>query len=74
LHLAEVYEETFRIESCVRSFLKNRNDAVMAHLVVGLEHMGRNHISFVQQALEWAANDLSWAEPSIPRQRRAPSR
>lgn len=60
-HLPEIYEETFRIESCIKTFLENRSDAVLADLLVGLQHMGRNHISFVQQALEWAAEDISWS-------------
>jgi len=60
-HLPEIYEETFRIESCIKIFLENRSDAVLAHLLVSLQHMGRNHISFVQQTLEWAAEDISWS-------------
>jgi hypothetical protein len=59
-HLPEIYEETFRIESYIKIFLENRSEEALAGLLVGLLHMGRHHISFVQQALEWAADDISW--------------
>ena len=32
----------------------------LINLVVGLQHLGRNHISFVHSALEWAAAEDSW--------------
>jgi hypothetical protein len=60
LHLPEIYEETLRVEVCAKSFLNNHNDSALAQLVVGLQHLGRNHISFVLQALEWAADEDSW--------------
>ena len=60
LHLPEIYEETFRIETDLKIFLENLSDEVLAHLLVSLQHMGRNHISFVLQTLEWAAEDISW--------------
>jgi hypothetical protein len=62
LHLPEIYEETFRVEVCVKSFLANHNSAALAQTLVGLQHLGRNHISFVLQALEWAADEGSWEE------------
>jgi hypothetical protein len=58
-HLPEIYEETFRIESDLNIFLENLSDEVLAHLLVSLQHMARNHISFVLQTLEWAAEDIS---------------
>ena len=61
LHLPEIYEETFRIESFIKIFLENRSDDALVGLLVGLQHMGRNHISFVQQTLECAAEDISWS-------------
>jgi len=30
--------------------------------MVGLEHMSRNHISFVQMALVWAADESTWKD------------
>jgi hypothetical protein len=65
LHLPEVYEETFRVEECTKEFLETHNGTALAHLVIGLQHLGRNHISFVLQALEWAANEDSWEESSV---------
>lgn len=60
LHLPEIYEETFRIEACLRSFLSHRDSASLSQLSVGLQHLGRHHVSFVLQPLEWVAEDGSW--------------
>lgn len=62
LHLPEIYEETFRVEACTQSFLNNRNNAALAQLFIGIKHLGRNHLSFVLQPLEWAADEGSWDE------------
>lgn len=62
LHLPEIYEETFRLESCTKEFLASHDRAALAQFTVGLQHLGRNHISFVLQALEWAADEDSWEE------------
>lgn len=62
LHLPEIYEETFRVEVWTRDFLTNHGASALAQLVIGLQHLGRNHISFVLQALEWASNESSWEE------------
>lgn len=59
-HLPEIYEETLHVESCARAFLRTSSGAELAALMVGLEHLGRNHISFVHFALEWAADEGSW--------------
>ncbi len=64
LHLPEVHEETFAVEACLISFLANRNSAALAQTFIGLQHLGRNHISFVLQALEWAADEGSWDDAS----------
>ncbi len=64
LHLPEIYEETFRVELCTKKFITTHSDSALAQLIVGLEHLGRNHISFVQQALAWAADEISWDESS----------
>lgn len=62
LHLPEIYEETFRVEACAKDFLAHRGDSALAQLVVGLQHLGRNHISFVLQTLQWAADEGSWQD------------
>ena len=71
LHLPEIYEETFRVEACAKKFLARHDASALVQLVVGLQHLGRNHISFVLQALEWAADEGSWDESLAP-QSRAP--
>jgi len=62
LHLPEIYEESFRVEACTKDFLASHHGSALAQLVVGLQHLGRNHISFVLQALEWAADEDSWED------------
>jgi hypothetical protein len=62
LHLPEIYEETFRVEACVKDFLARRDESSLAQIVIGLQHLGRNHISFLLQALEWASDDNSWED------------
>ena len=64
LHLPEIYEESFRVEACTKDFLASHDGSALAQLVVGLQHLGRNHIGFVLQALEWAADEGSWVESS----------
>ena len=65
LHLPEIYEETFQVEACTKNYLLSHNGAALAQLGVGLQHLGRNHISFVLQPLEWAADADSWDELPI---------
>lgn len=62
LHLPEIYEESFRVEACAKDFSASHDGSALAQLVVGLQHLGRNHISFVLQALEWVADEDSWEE------------
>jgi hypothetical protein len=64
LHLPEIYEETFRVEECTKRFLVTPEDVLLTEMLLGMEHMGRNHINFVQQALEWVTAEISWSEPS----------
>ncbi len=59
-HLPEVHEETFRVEEYAKRFRDNYDSSALAGLTVGLQHLGRNHISFVHFALEWAADESSW--------------
>jgi|GEM_PF-5387414 len=65
LHLPEIYEETFRVEACTKSFLADHNGAALAQLSIGLQHLGKNHASFVLQPLEWAADEGSWDESLV---------
>ena len=62
MHLPEIYEETFRVEDCAKDFMTNQSSAFLAQMIVGMEHLGRNHISFVQQALQWASADINWKD------------
>lgn len=63
LHLSEVYEETFQVEECTKNFLIKPKDSLLACMLVGMQHLGGNHITFVQQALEWVVDEASWEEP-----------
>jgi hypothetical protein len=60
LHLPEIHEETLWVEGYASGFLKNRLASTLADLMVGLQHLGCNHVSFVHFALEWAAEESSW--------------
>ena len=60
LHLPEIYEETLRVETCIKDFTASHDDSALAQIIVGLQHLGRNHISFVLQALEWAGDEDGW--------------
>lgn len=71
LHLPEIYEESFRVEACTKDFLARREGSTLAQLAVGLQHRGRNHISFVLQALEWVADEDSWEDSSFAPKGRA---
>lgn len=62
LHLPEIYEESLRVEDRTKAFLTDLGHSSLMELAVGMEHIGRNHISFVLQALEWAVDDGSWDE------------
>jgi hypothetical protein len=64
IHLPEIYMETFRVEACAKDFLATRDASALAQLVVGLQHLGQHHISFVLQTLEWASDEGSWDEHS----------
>jgi hypothetical protein len=65
LHLPEIYEETFRVEAYTKTFLANHDGPTLARLAVGLQHLGRNHIAFVLQPLEWVADEGSWDESLV---------
>ena len=62
LHLPEIYEESFRAEKLTRALLTDRKQSILAQLVVSMEHIERNHVTFVQQPLEWAVNEQNWDE------------
>jgi hypothetical protein len=61
LHLPEIYEETIRLDACATSFMETHDKRALADMVVGMQHMARNHISFVLPALELAADEDHWA-------------
>jgi hypothetical protein len=63
--LPEIYEQTFRVEACTKSFLADHNGAVFAQLSIRLRHLGKNDASFVLQPLEWAADEGSWDESLV---------
>lgn len=62
LHLSEIYHETFRLEKLVRDFLKRHRSSTLTDIIVGLDHIGRNHFIFVLPALEWIADEDSYTE------------
>ena len=62
LHLPEIYEEAIRAEQYAKGLLRD-SEASGTVLAVSLEHLGRNHISFVLQALQWAADESTWRDP-----------
>ena len=61
LHLPEIYEETLQAEQYAKRLLADSGDSG-DYLTVSLEHLGRNHISFVLQALQWAADENTWRD------------
>lgn len=67
LHLPEIYVESLRVEACAKGFSANQDGSALAQLVIGLQHIGRNHIGFVLQALEWAADEDSWESLPAPK-------
>lgn len=60
LHLPEIYEESLRIEGYVNVFRESSSGLVFTSVIVGLQHISRNHIAFVQPTLEWISNEDLW--------------
>jgi len=60
LHLPEIYEATFVIEQTAQLFVDNPDDFVLTHLITALQHIGQNHINFLQPALDWASDVDFW--------------
>jgi hypothetical protein len=60
LHVPEIYQETLVLEPAVSRFLQEETANDQAMLIVGLQHLGRNHISFLLPALEWITDESSW--------------
>ena len=60
LHLPEIYEATFVIEQTAQLFAANPDDSMLTHLIMALQHIGQNHISFLQPALDWASDEDFW--------------
>ena len=57
LHLPEIYEETMILEQSTCSLLKQRSRRIATEITIGLQHMGRNHISFLQLGLDWLSDE-----------------
>lgn len=60
LHLPEIYEESIRVEGWANGLGAGSAATTLGPLVVGLEHMGRNHLLFALPALQFAADETSW--------------
>jgi len=62
IQLPEAYEETFSVEYYAKGLLGGATGPI-SELIVALEHMGRNHLSFVRFALEGASQSSNWRVP-----------
>jgi|HubBroStandDraft_6_1064221.scaffolds.fasta_scaffold900423_2 hypothetical protein len=62
LHLPEIYEETLILEERASTLLQTRSRRIATEITIGLQHMGRNHISFLQPALDWLSDEENWDE------------
>lgn len=69
LHLPEIYEETIMTEGHTRAFLSSGSQQALSDLMVGMEHLAINHVSFVLQALQWVAGESDWMEPAMAARR-----
>lgn len=69
LHLPEIYEETIRTEENTRIFLSTRSRRALSDATVGMQHLAVHHISFAIQALQWMAEESSWLDPEVARER-----
>jgi len=57
--LPEIYEETLRAKQYVKRLLEKSGESGTS-LAVSLEHLCRNHVSTVMQALQWASDESTW--------------
>ncbi|MFZ0662947.1 MAG: hypothetical protein WAM66_09670 [Acidobacteriaceae bacterium] len=46
----------------MKGFLASHVDSALVDLMVGLQHLGRNHTLFLLPALEWATDEDSWEQ------------
>lgn len=60
LHLPEAYVESIRVERWAKELSAGPSAGSLASLIVGLEHMSRNHLLFALPALQFAADETSW--------------
>ena len=67
LHLPEIYEETVFLEKCANILLEQRSRKIALAMMIGLQHMGRNHITFLQPALDWLSDEEYWDFDSTQR-------
>jgi len=69
LHLPEIYEETVFLEECANILSEQRSRKIAVAMMIGLQHMGRNHISFLQPALDWLSDEEYWGFDSAQKKR-----
>lgn len=56
-------------EGHTRAFLSSGSQQALSDLMVGMEHLAINHVSFVLQALQWVAGESDWMEPAMAARR-----
>jgi hypothetical protein len=60
LHLPEAYMESLDVERWANEFSVRPAVIPLGSLIIGLEHMNRNHLLFVLPALQFAADETTW--------------
>jgi hypothetical protein len=62
LHLPEVYQESLRAQVYASAFVATASSFALAQLFISLQHLARNHVGFVLQALERASDEDNWED------------
>ena len=62
LHLPEIFAETANAEARLHSVFNDQSAAAFTDLLIRIQHVGRNHISFVQHSLQYAADESCWSD------------
>lgn len=62
LHVPEVYEESIRLQAIAERFSQCQSGSALARMIVSAEHLARNHVSFLQSALDQLSDEDSWDE------------
>ncbi len=60
LHLPEAYVESVHVEHWASELSAGPAATPLGSLIVGLEHMSRNHLLFALPALQFAADETTW--------------